>query len=598
MSHEFLDPKKDEQSSENQQQPTQQKVDPVAQMKWLENLAHPERNANQGILLNQYTPAQRFAMEEEEKQARAKDEEELQMKSEEEELQQKPNPTGSSSGNTQMPADVKQKMEGSFGTDFSGVNIHKDSGQANDIGALAYTQGSDIHFAPGQYNPGSQKGQELLGHELTHVVQQREGRVKPDTEQPASAKATADNINTDPTLEKEADELGKQAAQGKMADVKGKGNGLQRQEGNKGYTPNKDTSPQDITISEGDWFGGLFYDEEKAEDMILHGTKKRKTYTSGEHNEMYLTGSKEGWSKILEYMDDSKKRETFLAGFLKAATIKGWAEERGMKSPAEQEIIDFLKALYSEDINTELNFSSEKTPDKYVGYGFDRHYNPDASYISQGETNQLLAKLIVKYQHKLVDNISSNRSLINTTGGVEKLAHEGTTTEEAYNKNPIIVKAMITNAFANALVHAKYIISDSLNENGDSFINSFNSSSAVRNYGEIIRGAVQGFEDKLTDLEKGAQYLFDVLWSTITIPIPSEANPVLEFAKIAIKEKISGAEAFKNKNITYAKIREAFNQIIGTVGDEISQKYKNINSNELTQNCNILIEAFEVSSRI
>lgn len=58
MSHAFLDPKKDAQSSENQQQPAQQKVDPNAQMKWLENLAHPERNANQGILLNPNPPAQ------------------------------------------------------------------------------------------------------------------------------------------------------------------------------------------------------------------------------------------------------------------------------------------------------------------------------------------------------------------------------------------------------------------------------------------------------------------------------------------------------------------------------------------------------------
>jgi hypothetical protein len=37
------------------------------------------------------------------------------------------------------------------------------------------------------------------------------------------------SVNTDPALEKEADEQGKQAAQGKMADVKGKGSGVQRE---------------------------------------------------------------------------------------------------------------------------------------------------------------------------------------------------------------------------------------------------------------------------------------------------------------------------------------------------------------------------------
>ena len=40
--------------------------------------------------------------------------------------------------------------------------------KAEEIGALAYAQGTDIHFAPGQYNPECQEGQKLIGHELTH----------------------------------------------------------------------------------------------------------------------------------------------------------------------------------------------------------------------------------------------------------------------------------------------------------------------------------------------------------------------------------------------------------------------------------------------
>ncbi len=55
---------------------------------------------------------------------------------------------------------------------------HTDSSQASELGALAYTQGENIHFAPGQFDTGSQRGQALLGHELTHVVQQREERVQ------------------------------------------------------------------------------------------------------------------------------------------------------------------------------------------------------------------------------------------------------------------------------------------------------------------------------------------------------------------------------------------------------------------------------------
>jgi hypothetical protein len=163
-----------------------------------------------------YSPAQMFAEEEEERQAKARDEEELQM-------QEGPNNSGTK---TNMPEDVQNQEENSFGVDFSDVDIHKDFPQAPSLGALAYTQGNDVHFAPGQYNPGSQEGQELLGHELSHVVQQREDRVKPTNKQQSSyAKASEVNegmsVNTDSVLEKEADVQGAKAAQGNLTDVMG-----------------------------------------------------------------------------------------------------------------------------------------------------------------------------------------------------------------------------------------------------------------------------------------------------------------------------------------------------------------------------------------
>lgn len=108
-----------------------------------------------------------------------------------------------------MPETVQQKMEAAFNTDFSDVRIHEGP-EAERIGAIAFTRGRDIHFAPGKYNPTSQSGQELLGHELDHVLQQRMGRV-------AAPQTGSFPINTDPALEAEADRLGKQAAQGELA---------------------------------------------------------------------------------------------------------------------------------------------------------------------------------------------------------------------------------------------------------------------------------------------------------------------------------------------------------------------------------------------
>jgi uncharacterized protein DUF4157 len=63
--------------------------------------------------------------------------------------------------------------------DFSHVRLHTDgraADSARSVSALAYTVGSDIVFAPGQYNPASAAGKRLLAHELTHVLQQTGGR--------------------------------------------------------------------------------------------------------------------------------------------------------------------------------------------------------------------------------------------------------------------------------------------------------------------------------------------------------------------------------------------------------------------------------------
>lgn len=106
---------------------------------------------------------------------------------------------------TGIPDVVKQRMEDSFGTDFSGVRVHPESSKAPEVGALAYTQGTDIHFAPGQFKPDTTGGQQLLGHELTHVIQQAEGRVQPTTEVGGMA------VNDDVSLETEADVLGAKA---------------------------------------------------------------------------------------------------------------------------------------------------------------------------------------------------------------------------------------------------------------------------------------------------------------------------------------------------------------------------------------------------
>jgi len=74
-----------------------------------------------------------------------------------------------------LPADIQEKMEAAFGEDFSAVRIHTDSKaqELNDaVQARAFTTEKDIFFNQGSFDPSSQEGQELLAHELTHVLQQ------------------------------------------------------------------------------------------------------------------------------------------------------------------------------------------------------------------------------------------------------------------------------------------------------------------------------------------------------------------------------------------------------------------------------------------
>ncbi|ELR72095.1 hypothetical protein C900_01837 [Fulvivirga imtechensis AK7] len=74
-----------------------------------------------------------------------------------------------------MSASVRSDLETKMGADFSDVKVHTDSKavQMNEeLGAQAFTHGTDIYFNSGNYSPDSSQGKHLLAHELTHVIQQ------------------------------------------------------------------------------------------------------------------------------------------------------------------------------------------------------------------------------------------------------------------------------------------------------------------------------------------------------------------------------------------------------------------------------------------
>ncbi len=70
---------------------------------------------------------------------------------------------------------VQEQMGAIFGTNFEHVRVHTDTAAADytrQMGAEAFTTGPNIFFGPGRYQPETPAGQALIGHELTHVVQQ------------------------------------------------------------------------------------------------------------------------------------------------------------------------------------------------------------------------------------------------------------------------------------------------------------------------------------------------------------------------------------------------------------------------------------------
>ena len=117
---------------------------------------------------------------------------------EEELLQGKFEPIQNQENNTGIPDNLKSGIENLSGYSMDDVQVHYNSDKPEGLQAHAYAQGTDIHLAPGQ--------EKHLPHEAWHVVQQKQGRVKPTMQLQNKI-----HVNDDKGLEKEADVMGGKA---------------------------------------------------------------------------------------------------------------------------------------------------------------------------------------------------------------------------------------------------------------------------------------------------------------------------------------------------------------------------------------------------
>jgi hypothetical protein len=107
-------------------------------------------------------------------------------------LQRKENTTG-------LPDDLKSGIENLSGYSMDDVKVHRNSDKPKQLQAHAYAQGTEIHLGSGQ--------EKHLPHEAWHVVQQKQGRVKPTTQLAGGAQ-----INDNDSLENEATKMGNKAS--------------------------------------------------------------------------------------------------------------------------------------------------------------------------------------------------------------------------------------------------------------------------------------------------------------------------------------------------------------------------------------------------
>ena len=121
--------------------------------------------------------------------------------------------SGESDSGSPLPAQVRQVMEAGIGHDFSAVRLHSDrnaAAKADRLSAIAFTKGEHVYFATSQLQPDTPRGQHLLAHELTHVVQQRAAS-------PVSGSGPGRNRTANLGAEREADATAARVVAGRVS---------------------------------------------------------------------------------------------------------------------------------------------------------------------------------------------------------------------------------------------------------------------------------------------------------------------------------------------------------------------------------------------
>ena len=162
-----------------QSKPLANQITPLVQVQRQEEPEEEEETLQAKPLAEEITPLVQRQVEPEEEE-----EEMLQAKSREDATSEVTNDLESQinaihGGGRPLAESERAYFEPRFGADFDPVRVHTDARAAESaraVNARAFTVGQDVVFGAGQHAPGTSEGRKLMAHELTHVVQQIDGK--------------------------------------------------------------------------------------------------------------------------------------------------------------------------------------------------------------------------------------------------------------------------------------------------------------------------------------------------------------------------------------------------------------------------------------
>lgn len=300
-----------------------------------------------------------------------------------------------------MPNNLREGLEKLSGIDLSDLKVHQNSDKPKQVGALAYTQGSDIHIAPGQ--------EKHLPHEGWHAVQQKQGRVKPTLQM-----KSGERVNADERLEKEADVMGNKAiremSQNSSAQFKRTSQELVHGEGN---------VIQRLTIEEGItqvYFGEKSDNVKKIQQVLMKmnywtgSSDDKPTGYFGDVTKESLVNFQIGYMKLKKQDLYNKKGEYVGCGPKTAQCLNNLYKLLNNSYVPEQAKNGTMMAGKNEDVNAAYTWQIQagkynghvkeaQEMLKKLGYKLPR-YGADGKWSGSGETFNSIKTFQNAYKYK------------------------------------------------------------------------------------------------------------------------------------------------------------------------------------------------------